>query len=124
MGITALIFGIIGTIFGVISLLFSLILVSQLINKDSIEPPKQNNGIDEPSKEYKEGFASGGEYLWATFQLAMFDMYINMEILDFDEQINGIRDRMGKISGDQKYIQKVINKFNEYMEEQNDSNGY
>lgn len=73
---------------------------------------------DELSEEYKSAFAAGRDHVWTTVQLALFDMYRNLDILDYDASVDQISNRMDTIIRDDDLRYDIIEAFKQYMEEQ------
>ena len=56
--------------------------------------------------------------------LVYFDMYTKCDIIDYEDQINDLIDRLDTISNDPNYIQELTEKLNKYIEDNNDTNNY
>lgn len=92
-------------------------------NSQSETPSEEEEGL---SEEFKEAFETGRNHVWTTVQLSIFDMYRNMEILDYDAQLDELSKRMDLIVSDDSYREMVIEEFKAFMEERDDgsSNDY
>lgn len=59
----------------------------------------------------KEAFVQGNRYTWSLIQVCIYDMYKNMELLDFISIIESITNKLNKFNQNTKLRDKKINEF-------------
>ena len=130
MSVTALIFGIVGTLLGALAFFNSMVVITTLFELAQKPPqetvnPQQNHNHKDIDDVIEDNFEAGREFAWATTQIAVYDMYRNLEILDYESHMDALTDRMDKITKDDNYREDLIKTFRQYAEDlygDNDSN--
>ena len=131
MSISTLIFTIIGVVLGVANLiaLFAVLTVVGELLKRELErdiPEETATHTHKPASKlpipdgaedtFDEGFATAREHFWYILQLSIYDMYRKFEVLDFDTQLQEIRDRMTSLMDDEELRLEVIRELRQYYE--------
>jgi len=71
----------------------------------------------EPDLKPKEDFFEGKLQLWSLVNVALFKMYTELEILDYDNIKNKLAETMDELTRSQEIMKKWGNKFEEYIKE-------
>jgi len=114
---------VISIIFGLISLVIITSVLNSKESKDTIihnNIPLDNNN----ENDFERGYDTARSNFIRLIHLTLFDMYNKCEIIDYDEQISTLMERMTEILNDDEYLSELDKKLNQYIEDNNDTNSY
>ncbi len=126
MVITALILSIVSIIIGCITFILLTMVVNHLMSNSNLAKDEQLETIqnskhipDGMNDTFQDGYDAANDHFWYILQLSIFDMYRNMDILDFDSLIGSIKSKMDNIITDADLRSELIDELQNYFKGEN-----
>lgn len=115
MALASLIIGIIGLVLGFIAFIIASLVFNAYMTNSPIQGRSDKPNIPES---FEEGFSAGTESIITTLNLAIFDMFRKLEVLDYETQISEILERMNEIAVNEELRESIVNDLIEYRKGQ------
>ena len=130
MVIITFIISIVSLVIAIIALLGVSIAINGLISNkviSDLQKQQKKDNIRE-TDEYIQGANEGRDLVWLTIQLALFQMFKDAEIFDYEGSVENLSSKMTALIDDNKYCLDLHKELISYLKEQdhdsNNSNDY
>ena len=114
MAIATLIIGILAFVISIIALLGLGIVFNTLIDQKS-NSYAPNNTIKSDESEYDKGYHVGSNGIWNAVQLAVFDMFREADIFDYEGTMENLTSKVSKVISNEQFRTKLHSDLDEYM---------
>jgi len=118
MVIAALILSIVSIIVTIAFAIVTLVLFGALIS--NTENQIITNTVDKDTSadinDFEKGFDTAKDHFWYVLQLSVFNLYRNMDILDFESLMSSIQDQMDIVINDEELRTEIIKELQKYYE--------
>ena len=126
MVIAALVLSIISISMTIILAIVSLLVLNYIMmymnNINNINNDNNDSGDSDDSGdiEFQKGFDKAREYFWYILQLTIYELYRNMDILDYDSLMDSIKDTMETLLSNDELRTEAIQELNKYFDGENE----
>ena len=128
MAIAALIVGIVAIVISIIALAGMAIAINAIIDQNFRSHMQTPTEKSENSAEFDRGYEVGTGGVWSAVQLAVFDMFREADIFDYEGTMENLSSKVSKVIKDEKHRTKLHSDLDEYMKrtenDADDSNDY
>ena len=98
------------------AMLTGLMLVNELIKKNSENHINTETPSDGYSEDFKTGWSRSSSFMMSMINITMFDLYRTQDVLDYDTNTQEFISRLNRIIEDESYRSEAIKQYEEYME--------
>lgn len=115
MVLTSLIISIISLVIALISLLGFVILLNSIINQNFRQNIQNSNISNEETPVYQDGYKVGSSSVWGAVQLAVYDMFREADIFDYEGTMENLTSKVSKVITDDNFRENLHKELDEYM---------